>query len=79
MAETPESMQPHAGPDPAPLAFEALRGEVALVRRAVAGLAAERASIDIPDYSETLGQIIRVSSATGQGVPLPRPAGSPFS
>ena len=68
MAKTPESMQPQAEADPATLAFEALREEVALVRRAVAGLAAERASIEIPDYSETLGQIMRASSATRQSV-----------
>ena len=61
MAETPETMQPQAEADPATLAFEALREEVALVRRAVAGLAAERTSIEIPDYSETLGQIMRAS------------------
>ena len=68
MAETPESMQPQADADPATLAFEALREEVALVRRAVAGLAAERASIEIPDYSETLGHIMRASAATAQGL-----------
>ena len=54
--------------DPATLAFEALREEVALVRRAVAGLSAERASIEIPDYSETLGQIMRASAATARSV-----------
>ena len=48
MAETPEPMQRQPEADPATLAFEALREEVALVRRAVAGLAAERASIEIP-------------------------------
>jgi hypothetical protein len=63
-----ESMQPQAEADPATLAFEALRQEVALVRRAVAGLAAERASIEIPDYSETLGQIMRASAATAQSM-----------
>ena len=68
MAKTPESMQPQAEADPATLAFEALREEVALVRRAIAGLAAERASTEIPDYSETLGQIMRASSATRQSV-----------
>ncbi len=68
MAETPEPLQPQADADPATLAFEALREEVALVRRAVAGLTAERASIEIPDYSETLGQIMRASSATRQSV-----------
>jgi len=36
--------------DPAAEAFEALRGEVALLRRAVMGLAAERASLEIPDF-----------------------------
>lgn len=51
--------------DPAATAFEALREEVALVRRAVAGLAAERAAIEIPDYSETLGKLLRASVATG--------------
>jgi hypothetical protein len=66
MAETPEPMQAHADAHPATLAFEALREEVALVRRAVAGLAGERASIEIPDYSETLGQIMRASAATAQ-------------
>jgi len=68
LAETPEPMQPQAEADPATFAFEALREEVALVRRAVAGLSAERASIEIPDYSETLGQIMRASSATRQSV-----------
>jgi len=68
MAETLEPMQPHPDHDPATLAFEALREEVALVRRAVAGLAAERASIDIPDYSKTLGQIMRASAATAQSM-----------
>ena len=43
--------------DPASKAFEQLRGEVALLRRAMEGLAAERASIEIPDYCETLAQI----------------------
>ncbi|MDQ2765195.1 MAG: DUF6118 family protein [Pseudomonadota bacterium] len=47
--------------DPAE-AFDRLRAviegqdrELALLRRAVEGLAAERAAIDMPDYSETLG------------------------
>ena len=60
-----EEASPSQAPaDPAALAFEALREEVALVRRAVTGLAAERAAIEIPDYSETLGQIMRTSEAT---------------
>jgi hypothetical protein len=68
MAETPDPIPAHAGVDPATLAFEALREEVALVRRAVAGLSAERASIEIPDYSETLGHIMRASAATAQNL-----------
>lgn len=59
-----EAIPSEAPPDPAAFAFEALREEVALVRRAVAGLAAERASIEIPDYSETLGRIMRASAVT---------------
>lgn len=50
--------------DPAAAAFEALRREVALLKVALAGLAAERASM--PDYSETLGEIaqgVRVAVA----------------
>ena len=63
-----EATQPEAPADPAALAFEALREEVALLRRGVAGLAAERAAIEIPDYSETLGQIMRTSAATATGL-----------
>ncbi len=51
------------GGDPAE-AFDRLRAviegqdrELALLRRAVEGLAAERAAIDAPDYSETLGAL----------------------
>lgn len=43
--------------DPATQAFEQMRGEMALVRRAVERLAAERADIIIPDYSATLNEI----------------------
>ena len=63
-----EATQPQAPTDLAALAFEALREEVALLRRGVAGLAAERAAIEIPDYSETLGQIMRTSAATAAGL-----------
>ncbi len=41
--------------DPAVEAFARLEGELALVRRAVQQLAAERADIVIPDYGKTLG------------------------
>lgn len=41
-------------------AFEQLRGEVALLRRAVEGLTAARESIDIPDYEPTLARTEKV-------------------
>ena len=46
------------GPDDADPAeaFERLRGEVALLRRAVEGLTAARESIDLPDYEPTLAR-----------------------
>ena len=45
-------------PDAAAEAFEDMRGELALLRRAVERLSAERAEIPEPvDYSETLGQM----------------------
>jgi hypothetical protein len=44
-------------PDSAAEAFGRLEGQIALVRRAVEHLAAERADIVIPDYSPTLGQM----------------------
>ena len=57
------------GEDQAALAFESLRAEVSLMRRAVERLAAERAEVpDVPDYSETLGVISRNLSTTAQRV-----------
>ena len=61
------------GGDPAE-AFDRLRAaiegqdrELALLRRAVEGLAAERAAIDVPDYTETLGRMQQgVDTATGR-------------
>ncbi|EQB00442.1 hypothetical protein L288_18365 [Sphingobium quisquiliarum P25] len=41
-------------------AFEQLRGEVALLRRAVEGLTAARESIDIPDYEPTLARTEKI-------------------
>ncbi|WP_028056244.1 DUF6118 family protein [Sphingobium bisphenolivorans] len=41
-------------------AFEQLRGEVTLLRRAVEGLTAARESIDIPDYEPTLARTEKV-------------------
>lgn len=65
--QTANENQPAPAPiDPAAAAFEMLREEVALTRRAVAGLAAERAAIDIPDYSETLAKILQVNATTAK-------------
>lgn len=44
-------------PDPATRAFNRLEGEMAMMRRAVEHLATEKAEIDIPDYSNTLGEM----------------------
>lgn len=48
---------PEPEPDPATRAFARLEGEMALMRRAVEHLAAERADIIIPDYGTTLGEM----------------------
>jgi hypothetical protein len=48
-----------AGDDPA-VAFDRLRGEVALLRRAVADMAAARTSIEIPNYQPTLERTEKV-------------------
>jgi len=56
-------------PDAAAEAFEGVRGELALLRRAVERLAAERAEVpEIPDYSETLGKMAKALNATMQNV-----------
>lgn len=56
--------------DPAAEAFARLEGELALMRRAVQHLAAERADIVIPDYGKTLGgmakQIDAISGSLGE-------------
>lgn len=58
-----------AGTDEAARAFDELRGEVGLLRRAVERLAAERADDSHgPDYSETLGVIAANITATAQAV-----------
>ncbi|MET0376493.1 MAG: hypothetical protein ABW128_19850, partial [Rhizorhabdus sp.] len=57
------------GGDEAARAFEGLRGEVTLLRRAVERLTAERAGNgDAPDYSETLGAIANNITATARAV-----------
>jgi hypothetical protein len=55
------------GDDPQ-AAFEQLRGEVALVRLAVEGLARARESIDIPDYQPTLANTEKILLALTQRV-----------
>jgi len=50
-------VEPQQPLDPAAQAFAQLRGEVALLRRAVEQLASERTEIVLPDYSATLGKI----------------------
>lgn len=50
-----QDFKPEEPVDPAAVAFEGLRREVALLHAAMVGLTAERASA--PDYSETLGEI----------------------
>jgi len=60
MSDTSEDTVPV---DEAAAAFEELRQEIALMRRAVAGLSAEHASIEIPDYSQTLVQMGKALNA----------------
>jgi hypothetical protein len=50
--------------DPAEAAFARMHGEVALLRRAIEAMAAERAGLEIPDYGATLGQIAADLAAT---------------
>lgn len=52
--------------DPATEAFSRLEREMALMRRAVEHLAAEKADITIPDYTVTLGQISQHLGAAHQ-------------
>ena len=47
-------------------AFEALRGEISLTRRAVEGLTAARERV--PDYSVTLGQVAEALKQTAEGI-----------
>ncbi|MEG8222342.1 DUF6118 family protein [Sphingomonas sp. HH69] len=49
-------------------AFARLDGRIAMMARAVEHLAVERASIDVPDYSATLGQMNTRLAAVAQGL-----------
>ena len=55
--------EPEVQSDPATEAFVRLGGEMALMRRAVQHLAAERADIVIPDYEATLAEMSKRLSA----------------
>lgn len=56
---------PDADIDPAAAAFTRLEEEMALMRRAVQQLAAERADIVIPDYDPTLKEMVKQLGAVG--------------
>lgn len=59
---------PEAEEETAAQAFTRLDGRIAMMARAVEHLAAERASIDIPDYSATLGQMNARLAAAAQAL-----------
>ena len=59
------------GPNEAAQAFQELRAEVTLMRRAIERLTAERMEVpEAPDYSETLGVIANNITATAQRVDM---------
>lgn len=60
--------------DAAAEAFEGVRGELALLRRAIEGIAARDDRPEPPDYSETLGQITKLANATLQRTEFMRKA-----
>lgn len=60
--------------DAAAEAFEGVRGELALLRRAIEGIAARDDRPDPPEYSETLGQITKLVTATYQRAEILRKA-----
>ncbi len=57
MSERRDVVSTDAEPNDAATAFAKLTGEVALLRRAVEQLSTEKAEIDGPDYSVTLGEM----------------------
>lgn len=60
--------------DAAAEAFEGVRGELALLRRAIEGIAARDDRPEPPDYSETLGQLTKLATATYQRAEILRKA-----
>ncbi|MCZ4341445.1 DUF6118 family protein [Sphingomonadaceae bacterium G21617-S1] len=63
-----DDREPTGEADPATQAFARLEGEMALVRRAVEHLAAEKAEIVVPDYSRTLGEMAKRLGAVLAGL-----------
>ena len=63
-----EPSTPDAASDPAAEAFARLEGELALMRRAVQHLAAERAYIVIPDYGPTLTDMAKRMSTISESL-----------
>ena len=64
----PDPPAQEAASDPAAEAFARLEGELALMRRAVQHLAAERADIVIPDYGTTLTDMAKRLAAITRGI-----------
>ena len=64
----PDPPAKEAASDPAAEAFARLEGELALMRRAVQHLAAERADIVIPDYGTTLTDMAKRLGAISRGI-----------
>ena len=64
----PDTQAPEAAGDPAAEAFARLEGELAMMRRAVQHLAAERADIVIPDYGTTLTDMAKQMGAISQSL-----------
>lgn len=64
----PDAPVPEAAGDPAAEAFARLEGELALTRRAVQHLAAERADIVIPDYGPTLTDMAKRMGAMSENL-----------
>ena len=64
----PDPPAPEAAGDPAAEAFARLEGELALMRRAVQHLAAERADIVSPDYGPTLIDIAKRMGAISESM-----------
>jgi hypothetical protein len=64
----PDPPVPEAAGDAAAEAFARLEGELALMRRAVQHLAAERADIVIPDYGKTLTEMAKRMGAISESL-----------